>query len=348
MSGNELEIKQVPAEKIESKVAVMEANGEPVTDTAGKPIAEPIAMETKPTEPSFAEKLAQLMRDSGFSEEAINGKVGEIEKDLKAEERKATRANLLLQKEADTKKLLAVHAELVAAIAPIIEKAGIKLDIPGKQIVYHVGDAGSPCWDIAYPEPLPDKAKTSTNNGGIKVRKAVVMGNVHLRIPELSMNMKVAESLSALYTYFRPEINPKTGKPFGNQGFASATAAILNLGDGSEGKAGQDGVFKVQNVPAIPETVGNLGSKAYNILTLSDKGYTFFQIAKGKVAAPVAVATAAPIAPVAEAPKATIVAATPAVATAPVASSLPENLKTMSKPERRAWRAKNEGNVLSS
>jgi len=173
MDGTEMEIKRVPAEKIESKVAVMEANGEAVTDTAGKPIPQPIVNETKPTEPSFTEKLAQLMRDSGFSEEAINGKVGEIEKDLKAEERKASRSKLLIQKEEDTKKLLAVHAELIAAIAPIIEKAGIKMDIPGKQIVYHVGDAGSPCWDMAYPEPLPDKAKTSTKNGGIKVRKAV-------------------------------------------------------------------------------------------------------------------------------------------------------------------------------
>jgi len=329
MDGNELEIKQVPAE---NKVAVMEANGEPVTDTAGKPIAQPIAQaELAKPNPTFAEKLAALMKECGYSDETIAGQVGKIETDAKAEERKATRANLLLQKEADTKKLLAVHAELIAAIAPIIEKAGIKMDIPGKQIVYHVGDAGSPCWDMAYPEPLPDKAKTSTKNGGIKVRKAVVMGNVHLRIPELSMNMKVAESLSAWYKMW-------TGKE--NHGFASATAAILNIGDGSEGKAGQDGVFKVQNVPAIPETVGNLGSKAYNIVTLSDKGYTFFQIAKGKVAAPVAVATA-PIAPVAEAPK----AATPPVAVA--TANLPENWKTMSKADKRAWRA-NQGKVVSS
>jgi len=126
----------------------------------------------------------------------------------------------------------------------------------------------------------------------------------------------------------------------GESRFPRATLAILNIGDGSEGKAGQDGVFKVQNVPAIPETVGNLGSKAYNIVTLSDKGYTFFQIAKGKVAAPVAVATA-PIAPVAEAPK----AATPPVAVA--TANLPENWKTMSKADKRAWRA-NQGKVVSS
>jgi len=84
-------------------------------------------------------------------------------------------------------------------------------------------------------------------------------------------------------------------------------------------------VFKVQNVPAIPETVGNVGSKAYNIVKLSDKGYSFFNITKGKV---VQAATAAPTAatpvPVAEADK-------------------PANWNNMSKADKKAWRHQNQG-----
>jgi len=336
-----MEIKKAPAEKIECTVAVVEAGGVPVTDTAGKPVAAPITQASlaKPLVDKKAEfnaKLLDLMKECGYNLTDTNSVAGKLIADIEVEERKQTRSKLLIQKEEDTKKLLAVHAELVAAIAPIIEKAGIKMDIPGKQIVYHVGDAGSPCMDIAYPEPLPDATKKSTKNGGIKVRKAVIMGEVHLRIPELSQNGKVAESLSKFYSFWKGT-DPKTGKPFVYTGFASATAAVQNIGDGSDGKSGQDGVFKVQNVPAIPETAGNLGSKAYNIVTLTPKGHTFFNITKGKVSQTVATPTApvavAPTAPTKEAPKAT--------PTAPTAT-LPANWSTMSKADKKAWRA-NQG-----
>ena len=308
-----------PAEKT---VAVMEAGGEAVTNTAGKPIPQPIAQAelAKPAatpKPKISkEAVLALMAEAGFQFSDVNSVADDLISRMEEQERKQKRDVRKIQLEADKVKLVAVQDKLLKYIQTTIAEAGIKMDIPGKQIVYHVGDAGSPCLDIAYPEPLADKASKSNGNGGNKVRKAVFMGEVHLRIPELSANGKVANSLSQFYSYF-------TGKPY--TGFKDATVAVQNIGDGSEGKSGQDGVFKVQNVPAIPETVGNLGSKAYNIVKLSDKGYSFFNITRGKV---VQVATAAPTAatpvPVAEADK-------------------PANWNIMSKADKKAWRHQNQG-----
>lgn len=273
INGNEI----VPAE---NNVAVAETPAPTTTD--GKPIAPPIAMADlmHPTEDKKAEfnaKLAAILKEAGYNLTDTNSVAARVIADVETESRKQTRNLLLAQKEEDTKKLLAVHGDLLAAIAPIIEKAGIKMDVRGKQIVYHVGDAGSPCFDLAYPDPLPDATNKHKGNGGLKVRKAVVMGAVHLRIPELSKNDKVSDSLSAFYSYWKGT-DPKTGKPFTNAGFASATVAVQNLGDGSEGKGGQDGVFKVQNAPAIPENGTTLGQKAFNIVTLTPKGKAFFKI----------------------------------------------------------------------
>ena len=333
---NIMEAKTKPAEKIDTTPKAMEAGGQAVTNTAGKPIPEPISQASLATpvpnkKAEFNEKLANLLKECGYNLTDTNSVAGKLVADIEGEERKQTRSLLLAQKEEDTKKLLAVHGELLAAIAPIIEKAGIKMDIRGKQIVYHVGDAGSPCFDLAYPEPLPDGTKKPSKNGGIKVRKAVVMGAVMLRIPELSKNEKAAESLSAFYKFWTKNEN---------HGFASATVAVQNIGDGSEGKSGQDGVFKVQNVPAVPETVNATGQKAYNIVTLTPKGYKLFNITQGKVAKAAPAPVAAPV--VAEAPKPTpvpvvapVVAETPKVETSVVTAT--ETVK-LTKAQRRALR----------
>jgi len=253
------------------------------------------------------------MKEAGFQFSDVNSVADDLISRMEEQQRKQKRDVLKIQLEEDTKKLRAVHEKLIAAIAPIIAEAGIKMDIPGKQIVYHVGDAGSPCWDIAYPEPLSDKASKGNGNGGIRVRKAIVMGEVHMRIPELSVNEKCADSLSAFFKYWM-------GRE--NHGFATATVAAQNIGDSSEGKSGQDGLFKVQNVPAILEAATTMGSKAYNIVTLTEKGYRFFNIMKGKVV-PTAT-TPAPVAIATEADK-------------------PANWNTMSKADKRAWRHQNHG-----
>jgi hypothetical protein len=307
---------------IDTPAEMKAVNGQPVTDTAGNPIAQPIALAdlVKPVadpKPKISkEAVLALMADAGFQFSDINSVADDLIARMEEQERKQKRNVQKMRLEEDTKKLRAVQEKLIAAITPIIEEAGIKMDIPGKQIVYHVGDAGSPCWDIAYPEPLADKASKSNGNGHSKERKAVFMGEVHLRIPELSVNEKIANSLSQFYSYF-------TGKAY--NGFKDATVAVQNIGDGSEGKGGQDGVFKVKNVPAIPETATTAGSKPYNIVTLSEKGYSFFNITKGKA---VQVTTAAPTAaisvPVAEADK-------------------PADWNIMSKADKKAWRHQNQG-----
>ena len=317
MLDNVMEIKNTPAE---NTVAVMEAGGEVVTDTSGKPILQPISQAdlakpaATPNPKISKEAVIALMAEAGFQFSDVNSVADDLISRMEEQERKQKRDLRKIQLEADKAKLIAVQDKLLKYLQTTIEEAGIKMDLPGKQIVYHVGDAGSPCLDIAYPEPLADKASRS-GNGGIKVRKAVFMGEVHLRIPELSINGKVANSLSQFYSYF-------TGKPY--TGFKDATVAVQNIGDGSEGKGGQNGVFKVQNVPAVPETATTTGSKAYNIVTLSDKGYSFFGITKGK-AVPVATAatTAATPVPVAEADK-------------------PANWNNMSKADKKAWRHQNQ------
>lgn len=325
---------EAPAEKIESNVAVAEGmkdtGGNLVTDTAGKPIPQPITpAEIMKPQPSKKDIFIQLMKDAGFKFTDPDSIATDLLERAEGEERKQKRNILKLQQEEDTKKLLVVADKVKAFLQKAIAEAGIKMDIPGKQIVYHVGDAGSQCLDIAYPEPLPDKSPKKgkgNGNGGIKVRKAVAMGEVHLRIPELSINGKVAESLSAFYKLW-------TGKE--NHGFASATIAAQHIGDGSEGKAGQDGVFKVQNVPAFKSKDKDImDTDAYNIVTLSDKGYSFFNITKGKVSKAAPKAT----------PPAPVVAATPApTAIAPATTAVaeaekPANWNTMSKADKKAWR----------
>jgi len=319
---------ETPAEKIETAVAVMDAGGKPIETPISQADLAKAANEAAPKPKVSKEAILALMKEAGFEFTNVDSVAEGLTDYLVSTAKKQKRDVLKLQQEEDKKKLLAVHEELVAAVTPLIAKAGIKMDIPGKQLVCHVGEAGTILWDIAYPELPPDKASKNGKGNG-KVRNASFMGAVNLRVPEKGINGEVAKSLSAFFSYF-------TGKPY--NGYKTGTIAVQNIGDTSEGKSGQDGFFKVQNVPAVPETPTAKGSPAYNIAVLTDKGYTFFGIAKGKVAK----ATPAPkaaTAPATEAPK----EAAPVAINTSALDNLPSNWKDMTKAERKAWRHQNTG-----
>lgn len=265
-----------PAEKIETPVAVMDVAGKTIEPAISQADLAKAANSAAPKPIVSKEAVLALMKEAGFEFTNVDSVAEGLANYLVDTAKKQKRDVLKLQMDEDKKKLLAIHGELIAAIKPIIEKAGIKMDMPGKQIVYHVGEAGTPCWDLAYPEAIGDKPSKNGKNGSGKVRSATFMGAVHLRVPEKGVNGEVAKSLSAFFSYFTH------GKTY--NGYKTGTVAVQNIGDTSEGKAGQDGFFKVQNVPEIPETATAKGSPAYNIVTMTDKGYAFFGVTRGKVA----------------------------------------------------------------
>ncbi len=295
-------------------------------------MTENTGMRTEGMDDTFLQELIKrgIVKNPKKALEAINKAIGQVA-------REEAKADIELDKE----NLLKAHGELKEAIFPILAKHGIQLT-KGKRILIHGGESDAKLFDIAFADPLPDTKKKGS--GGTRERKASPMGCVVMRIPEIglkdTLEKPAAKSLSAFFQYF-------TG--MGYEGFESATQAVLSIGDSreiSKTKRGDEGVFRVQNIPEVKETTEKAGSPAYNIVSLKDKGYAFFGIQKGKVAvAEKPAETTAPVTETTETPETpaeTIEtpAETPTAQTeAPKSESkLPDNWSSMSKADRKAWR----------
>lgn len=330
MTDEIMEMKTKPAE-------MKSASGDAVTDTAGKPVSN-VEVSQLPkgenTEPSMDDVILAeltkrgLLKDPKAALAAINKAIGVVA-------REEAKSDI----EADKENLVKAHGELKDAIFPILEKHGIHLT-KGKRILIHGGESDAKLFDIAFADPLPDKGKGK--GGGTRERKASPMGCVVMRIPETgrkdTLDKPAAKSLSAFFQYF-------TGH--GYEGYESASQAVKSIGDSRidiPKTKRNDGVFNVQNVPEVAETTDKKGSPAYNIVSLTDKGYTFFGIAKGKAAVAATPAPETKPAPQKTAAEAPEKIETPADNTAavakPVETNLPANWNTMNKAERKAWRNK--------
>ena len=198
MTTEVMEAKKLPAENKNAAPKVTDTGGKEIKSLSQTEIASAATSATPPVEISKEAAIA-LARAMGFKnpELAAEGLIAQATQQKRKEEKDDWKAVI----EADKAKLLEIHSQLKDAILPIIAEAGIELT-NGKRIIIHGGVSDAELFDISYPEPLPDTTRGKTKGGGNKVRNAVVMGAVQLRVPELGISREVAPSLSAFYRYW--------------------------------------------------------------------------------------------------------------------------------------------------